>query len=290
MPFSPVDLHLHSTASDGTLEPAVLVARVAAAGVRVMALTDHDTLAGLAPARAAARGWGICLVDGIELTAAWRGRVLHIVGLGIDPASPVLSGAMAELKERRRERARRIGEKLTRFGIEGAYEGARRLAGGGVIARPHFARHLVACGHAADTDEAFRRYLKKGRPGYVATEWPELEQVIGWIHAAVGRAVLAHPMRYRLTGAWLRRLLAAFTEAGGEALEVSCGSHTRQEFERCLGLARRFGLMGSLGSDWHGGDSPWSQPGRIPPLPGWITPVWQDWWEPARIEAIETGT
>jgi len=274
---SPVDLHLHSTASDGELSPAALIRKLAGIGIEMAALTDHDTVAGIHAARQTAAEVGLNFIAGIELTALWQHKTLHIVGLGIDPEHAPLGENLLQVHARRLSRAQRIAERLAKSGIEGAFEGALALAGKGLLTRPHFARYIVAQGHARDTQEAFKRYLVRGRPGHVATEWTPLEEIVAWIHAAGGVAVLAHPLRYRLTASWMRRLLTAFIEAGGEAMEVSCGHYSRNEYEHSITLARRYGLQGSLGSDFHGEASPWSRPGKMPPLPKGIPPVWAAW-------------
>ena len=276
-PLSPIDLHLHSTASDGELAPATLMHEVAVAGITMAALTDHDTVSGIAAARQAAAGLGLNFIPGVELTALWQRKTLHIVGLGIDAEHQNLAEYLAGVHEQRQDRARRIARRLEGAGIEGAFEGARALAGDGLLTRPHFARYIVAQGHARDVQEAFKRYLVRGRPGHVGTQWASMEAIIGHIHAAGGVAVLAHPLRYRLSASWMRRLLRAFSDAGAEAMEVSCGHYSRNEFEHSISLARRYGLQGSQGSDFHGHNSPWARPGRMPPLPDSIPPVWAPW-------------
>ena len=272
---SPWDLHAHSAASDGTLSPAGLVRRAAARGVRVLALTDHDTTAGLAEAAATAEAEGVELVPGVELSTAWEGVEVHVVGLWIDPAHPALQAGLERQRRSRLERARAMGERLARAGIPGAYEGARALAGGEVVNRSHFARFLVASGHGRDLAQAFGRYLQRGRPGYAPPSWVPLAEGIGWIRAAGGVAVLAHPGRYRLSGGRLRRLVAAFRGAGGEAIEVVSGSHGPAQMHVAAGLARRFGLLASVGSDFHVPGNPWRELGRLDPLPDGCVPVWE---------------
>ena len=271
---SPWDLHSHSTASDGTLAPAALVRRAAEHGVRVLALTDHDTTDGLPEAAAAAAAAGVELVPGVELSTVWEGVEVHVVGLWIEPDHPALQEGLAAQRERRGARARAMGERLARAGIPGAYEGARALARGEVVNRSHFARYLVAAGRGRDLADAFDRYLRQGRPGYAPPEWVGLAEGVGWIRAAGGTAVLAHPGRYRLSAGRLRRLAAAFREAGGAAVEVVCGSHTPAQVQAAAGLARRHGLAASVGSDFHAPGNPWRELGRLAPLPADLTPVW----------------
>lgn len=272
--MSAIDLHSHSTASDGTLSPAALVARAYEQSVRVLALTDHDTTAGLEEAAQAATKLGIELVAGIELSTQWSKRSLHVVGLGIDPAATALRELIAALAEIREARAERMAASLAKAGIGGALAGAYRFADGGVPTRTHFARYLVEQGVAPDVGAVFKRYLVRNRPGYVATEWPDLERTVGVLHAAGGIAVLAHPHAYGWTGAWSRRMLEAFIGAGGEAVEVACGNSTQQSLLTWAGYARRFGLFASIGSDFH---SPgrFIELGRVPRLPEDMQPVWR---------------
>jgi len=158
-PHSQVDLHLHSTASDGTLDPAALVPYVAARGVKLMALTDHDTVAGIEAAAAAARDLDLAFVAGVEISASWRGRSIHVLGLAIDPASPALARALAAQQARREARAERIASRLDAAGAPGSTALAEIRADGSLPTRTHFARKLVALGMAADMGSAFERWL-----------------------------------------------------------------------------------------------------------------------------------
>lgn len=279
------DLHAHSTASDGTLAPAQLVARAAAHGVDVLALTDHDTLDGLAAAETAAGSEGMILCPGVEISVSWGGRTIHIVGLGIDREDENLRRGLAGLTEYRRWRAEEIGLRLAKSGIEGALEGAKGFSNGRMIGRTHFARFLVCHGYAPSVRDVFKRYLVKGKPGHVAGDWASLEEAVGWICGAGGRAVVAHPARYRFTATKLRRLIGLFKELGGVGIEVVSGSHNPDE---CLVFARyaqENGLLGSVGSDYHGPENPWVELGRLPPLPKGCTPVWTGWEGPGQLRA-----
>jgi hypothetical protein len=273
-PHSDVDLHLHSTASDGMLEPAALVEHVACCGVRLMALTDHDTVAGIEAAAGAAAARGIGFIAGVELSVAWRSRSLHVLGLAIDPRSPELTAAIGVQQTIRDERAERIAGRLQKAGAPGreVLDGIR--AAGSMPTRTHFARALVALGAAKDMGAAFDRWLRRGKPGYVSTAWPELADAIGWITAAGGKAVIAHPMRYPLSAGGRRELCADFKAAGGAGLEVITGSGTVRDREQAISLAVRSGLDGSVGSDFHDPAIPWNPPGRLAKLPASIRPVW----------------
>lgn len=271
---SPVDLHAHSTASDGVLAPAAVVERAAARGVRVLALTDHDTLAGLAQARAAAGRLGLVLVPGIELSVTWHGVTLHVLGLGIEPDDAALAGATQRLARVREARASVIAEGLRGAGIDGALEGARRLADGAQITRTHFARFLVDRGAVVSMDQAFKRYLGRGRRAYARVDWAGLEEALVWIRGAGGAAVLAHPLAYRLSSTRMRRLLQAFAALGGAGIEVVCGGYSSSMQQTCARWACKHGLLGSVGSDFHTPDTPWCDLGRLAPLPPSVAPVW----------------
>lgn len=196
------DLHTHSRASDGVYAPDALVARAAAAGIRTLALTDHDTTAGLAEGQAAARQHGLQLVAGVEISVTWEKRTLHLVGLAIDPTHAPLAAGLLELQQIRAQRARTIGQRLEKAGLPGIYEEACRLAGDGMMTRTHFAACIARRGLAADMRDVFNRYLTTGKPGHVPTCWVAMETAIGWIRGAGGIAVLAHPQRYKLSGGW----------------------------------------------------------------------------------------
>ena len=272
------DLHCHSTHSDGLLSPTAVVDRAAARGVHVLALTDHDEVSGLAEARAAADEAGITLIAGTELSVSWEGLTVHVVGLGIDPANPALAAGLHAIRAGRTLRARRIADALAEAGIGGAYEGALKfVTSERLVSRTHFARFLVEAGHAREVKDVFNRFLVRGKPGYVAHAWASLRDAVGWLAGAGGQAVLAHPGRYKLGRSGLRRLLAAFRDAGGQAIEVLSPSHTPAQVTELAAHARVFGLLASGGSDYHGPDESWMDLGGLPPMPAGVTPVWQDW-------------
>ncbi|AGA89796.1 putative metal-dependent phosphoesterase, PHP family [Thioflavicoccus mobilis 8321] len=271
------DLHSHSTVSDGTLSPEQLVARAAAAGVEVLALTDHDTTAGLAGAERAAAAVGLTLVPGVEISVTWGGRTVHIVGLHVDRHCPVLDAGLARLLAYRDWRAREIGRRLAGHGIADAYEGAQALARGQLVGRTHFARFIVGQGRARSVADVFKRFLVRGKPGHVASEWASLEEAVGWIRAAGGQAVIAHPGRYGLTRTKMLNLIGTFRELGGIGIEVVSGSHSRDEAFVFARYAREERLLASAGSDYHGPEEPWVELGRLPALPPGCTPIWWDW-------------
>ncbi|UHD17189.1 PHP domain-containing protein [Thiocapsa bogorovii] len=271
------DLHSHSTASDGTLTPDALMQRACASGVQAIALTDHDTTEGLAEARTAAEALGLRLVPGVEISVTWGGRTVHIVGLNVDPENVALQAGLSRLLAYRGWRAEEIGRRLARQGIEGAYDGAKAFSNGRLIGRTHFARFLVAQGHAHDLRDVFNRYLVNGKPGHVSGEWATLDEATRWITGAGGQAVIAHPARYKLTRTRLLKLLGEFRECGGVGLEVVSGSHSRDEIFNFGCLARDQKMLASAGSDYHGPENPWIDLGRLPALPKACTPIWHDW-------------
>lgn len=269
------DLHCHSTASDGLLPADAVVRRAAANGVDLLALTDHDDVAGLALARATADECGIAFVNGVEISIEWTGLQIHIVGLAFDPASTALNDGLASIRAGRIERARRMGAALEKAGIPDAFEGAMRFAGNpSLISRAHFARHLVDSGVCKDVRSVFESYLVPGRPGYVDHRWASLADALAWVRAAGGIAVVAHPGRYKLSAREMRRFLAEFHDLGGQAIEVMSGSHTVDHVGTFGRLAREFGFLASRGSDFHGPGESYVDLGKLAPLPDGLRPVW----------------
>jgi len=277
-PMPRYDLHCHSTHSDGLLAPAAVVARARERGVDVLALTDHDEVSGLPEAQDAALAAGMTLVCGSEISVTWRGITIHILALGIDPENATLAGGLAGIRAGRSTRARRIADALAEAGIGGAYEGAMRyVTSERLVSRTHFARYLVEAGHAREMKDVFARYLTPGKPGHVAHDWATLSQAVGWIHAAGGQAVIAHPGRYPVNAGGMRLLLTEFRDTGGDAIEILSSSHTPAQYVEFATHARILGLRGSCGSDWHGPDESWMDLGALPDLPVGVVPVWKDW-------------
>ena len=270
-----IDLHTHSNYSDGSLTPSELLETAAAAGVEVMALTDHDTVAGVVEAHQRAVALGVELVPGVEISAAWRSQTIHILGLWIDPCGTDLLRQLSTQEERRRIRMAKICRRLTKVGLPGAELLAVVQESPGVPTRAHLAHAMVAGGCVASPDQAFRKYLGSGKSGYVAAEWPTVAEVVGWICAAGGVASLAHPARYALSGGARRQLMTDFTAAGGAAIEVVAGPNGAHHVEASSMLAVSYGLMGSVGSDFHNPQFSWNSLGRSLKLPDCVTPVWR---------------
>jgi predicted metal-dependent phosphoesterase TrpH len=272
-----VDLHSHSTHSDGMLAPADVVKRAFAQGVTTYALTDHDELSGLAEARAQAEACGMTFIAGVEISVSWQTETLHIVGLNIDPEHAEIADGLRTVRAGRHERAIRIAADLERAGVAGTLEGARRYARNpDLLSRAHFARYLVERGVVRDTQTAFNRFLTKGKPGYVEHQWPTLSQAVHWITAAGGVAVIAHPGRYKLNNRDREAMLGEFRDLGGAGVEVVTGSHTADQYATWARYAQRFGLKASAGSDFHGPGESYLDLGKLPNLPYGLTPVWAD--------------
>lgn len=268
------DLHSHSNVSDGELAPRDLVQRAVEQGVELFSLTDHDEVAGLDEAAAAAREMRLAFVPGVEVSVTWGETTVHIVGLGIDAQAPVLRAGLARVRSGRLERAREIGRQLAAAGVPDAFEGALAHAGNlDLVSRTHFARHLVDTGVCRDVREVFSRFLVEGKPGFVPHRWAALDEALDWIRAAGGVAVLAHPGRYRLGEPGLHELMQQFLDHGGTAIEVSTSNHGPAQLLRFAQAARDFGFEASAGSDFH---APGEQAelGAAPRLPADLTPVW----------------
>lgn len=272
------DLHCHSTASDGLLAPAELVRRAIGNGVDILALTDHDEICGLAEARAQAEALGLRFIDGVEVSISWGGITIHVVGLNIDPHNQQLQQGLQTIRQGRSERAKKMAQDLERVGIPGSLEGAYAyVENPNLIGRTHFARFLAEKRYVSDVKSAFHHYLVSGKPGYVPHQWATLEDGLGYIKAGDGIAVVAHPGRYKLTRAEMRKFLGEFKDAGGSGVEVITSSHTPEQFLEYAILAREFGFLASRGSDFHGPGESRVDLGKLPNLATDLKPVWHDW-------------
>ncbi|MCS2147692.1 RNase RNM [Scandinavium manionii] len=272
------DLHSHTTASDGRLTPEELVHRALEMRVGTLAITDHDTVAAIPAARAeiARAELPLELITGVEISTVWENHDIHIVGLNIDIEHPAMTAFLAEQTERRQQRAKLIAERLEKAQIPGAWEGALALADGGAVTRGHFARFLVESGRASNFNDVFKKYLARGKTGYVPPQWCTIDQAIDVIHHSGGKAVIAHPGRYNLSAKWLKRLLAHFSECGGDAMEVAQCQQAPHERAQLATYARQYGLLASQGSDFHQ-PCPWIELGRKLWLPAGVEGVWQSW-------------
>jgi 3',5'-nucleoside bisphosphate phosphatase len=270
-----VDFHTHSHCSDGVLSPAALVERAGSRRVGTLALTDHDTTAGLAEARAACEAASIRFVPGVEFSAGWRGQTIHVVGLELNEAHPGLCRHLEAVRTRRRERLAEIGERLAKRTRLPGRELAAAAAESPSPTRLHLARLLVQQGHARDTQDAFDRWLNRDKAGHVPAQWPEFEVVMSVLRDSGALAVLAHPHRYRLSSGKLRELTAEFAQSGGVALEASMAGMSPNDADRIASLCRRFELHASMGSDFHDPAVPWNPLGRWLKLAAGLVPVTQ---------------
>ena len=270
-----VDFHTHSHFSDGVLAPAALVERARTRNVGTLALTDHDTTAGLAEARDACAAAQIRFVPGVELSAQWRNQTIHIVGLQVDETQAGFNSHLDSVLRRRQERLREIGERLEKRARLPGRELAARAAQATAPTRLHLARLLVEQGHARDTQEAFDRWLNRDKAGHVPAEWPAFSAAMAVLRDNGAIAVLAHPHRYRLSSGGLRELTAAFVQEGGAALEASMAGMSPNDADRIASLCRRFKLLASMGSDFHDPAVPWNPLGRWLKLAAGLEPVTQ---------------
>ena len=246
-----VDFHTHSSASDGALSPEHLLERALDAGVQKFAITDHDKLAGYLQVCELPLADRVGLIPGVELSCRWAKSTIHIVGLNFDPAAPQMLSIVEQLTKARRKRAKTIADRLAGVGIPNALEGAIAIAAGSQIGRPHFAQWMVDTGVVTSLNQAFDRYLGNGNVGDVKAYWPSLAEVTEAIVASGGEAIMAHPLKYRLTGVKLRAMLNDFIASGGTALEVLNGRQIDAERRRLVTLASELGLKVSVGSDFH---------------------------------------
>jgi hypothetical protein len=252
-----IDLHTHSTFSDGTLSPAALLRAAREAGVTHLALTDHDTVAGLAEAREEAGRQGVAFMGGLEISAEYPPGTMHILGYGFDESSPSLLQKLAYVQQARRDRNPKIVENLNRLGLAVTMEEVSAEAGGEVVGRPHFAAVMVRKGHVQSIQEAFDRFLAKGQPAYMDKVRLSPEDSIAAIRAAGGVAVLAHPLQLKAgSDEAVESIVSGLARLGLQGLECYYRNHTEEDTARFLGLARRHDLVPTGGSDFHGSNRP----------------------------------
>ncbi|MFV0574075.1 MAG: RNase RNM [Vibrio sp.] len=280
-----IDLHSHTTCSDGRFSPSELLDRAVDMDIRVLAITDHDNVDAIPTAQQYIdeQSLPVHLVTGIEFSTVWQNKDIHIVGLNVDIEHSALVGLIEAQKQRRIERAELMAERLGKHTREGVLEEVKAIANGAAITRSHFAKWLVENGYAKTMQQVFKKYLTRNNPGYVPPIWCSMTDAVEAIHASGGVAVLAHPGRYQLTAKWLKRLMAAFVEAGGDAMEVAQPQQSMQERRTLADYAITYGLLASQGSDFHY-PSPWTELGRNLWLPAGVEPVWKDWSFIANLE------
>ncbi len=252
--------------------------RARANGVDMWALSDHDELSGLAQAAESAAALGLRFVPGVEVSITFCGSTVHVLGLNIDASHPELVQGLAAARRRRFARAREIANRLRDCGLGECHEGALALARNpDLVSRAHFARYLHEQGRVRSIQHAFDRYLGEGRPAYAPVQWASMEEAVGWILAAGGKAVIAHPGRYRYTPLQFDALFERFAALGGRGIEVVSGAHTPRQYEEYARVALHYGFEASRGSDFHGPSRGRADLGALPDLPERLTPVWHDW-------------
>lgn len=271
-----IDLHCHSYFSDGEHSPEELIEKAKAQGLRCLALTDHDNMDAYERLHKAAANSGITIVQGIELSVRWKKHDIHILGYQLQKV-PEMDALIERQFQSRVERAKQIGEKLASCGVENAYEKACALTGSRCVARPHFAQVLVNEGKCKDLAAAFDKFLSRGKCAYVPTPWISIQEAVEAIHQAKGQAVIAHPLKYGLTRTKLHELIIEFKGEGGEGMEVVSGEVTPLQIGEMAATCKRFGLLASSGSDFHGDKKSRIGLGRQSGLPDGCTPIWQNW-------------
>lgn len=261
------DFHCHTTASDGTYPADQVIERAARAGVKMLAITDHDSSGDFVNRQQIAESFGLKFFSGVEISCSWLNNDIHIVGLNFDPDAEALNQLLKQQNERRLIRSQNIALRLNKLGFKGALEGAEAVAGRGELTRPHFAQWLVNEGHCKDQKQAFSRWLAQSKPAYVPMQWCSVEEAVAVINQSGGIAVVAHPGRYEFTRTKLKRLLDLFAEVKGSAIEVLTLTHDQAMTKFLVEQANQRGLAGSAGSDFHGSSMPWLGFGRLPPFP-----------------------
>ncbi|QLB13056.1 hypothetical protein EV697_102260 [Bisgaardia hudsonensis] len=267
------DLHCHSNASDGMLTPTELVLRAKEKNVNVMALTDHDTVQGIDEARKQAEQLGIQLINGVEISTNWENKGIHIVGLGFDKTHPKMTALLEKQAQVRFQRAKDIGAKLEKIGVQNAFEETQKLADGEVT-RAHYARYLVSIGKVANVQQAFKKYLMQGKSAFVKADWVDIPMAINVIHQAGGLAIIAHPLRYNMTTKWLKKLITDFKNWGGDGIEVSGCGQTKDQRQLIARWANEYQLLASVGSDFHF-PCAWIELGKSLELPENCQPIWE---------------
>lgn len=250
--MSRIDLHLHTTHSDGSLPPIEVLKLAAKANVTAVAITDHDIVTGLPEAIAAGAEAGIDVIPGVEISSFNGKSELHILGYYLNWQDPALDRRLASLRASRHRRNPLVVERLRTLGLDVTYEEVRELAGTESVGRPHIAQLLMKRNYVTSAKDAFDRYLAEGRPAYVARELPTPAEAIAWIREAGGIAVLAHPTWTKETGDGLRTLVTTLKDAGLGGIEVHYSTHTKPQTNQYLNLAKQLDLLVTGGSDFHG--------------------------------------
>jgi len=268
------DLHNHSYFSDGFLSPREVVRLANDADCDLFSLTDHDTTEGIAEAQREADTLDLNLINGVEISAFWGNSAIHIVGLGIDIEDDMLQTGLEFNQNLRNDRANKIALSLMRSGIKDPLEKAQKISGGHMLTRTHFAQMLIQEGYCKDMKSVFRRYMTGKKPGSVRVEWKDLDEVIKWIQSSGGKALIAHPFRYRMTYSKIKKMLNEFKEVGGDGFEVVNANSSEDEISLGNQWSNDYDLLASIGSDFHGWPNQRVQIGNLADLPNNGRAVW----------------
>ena len=269
-----VDLHNHSYYSDGFLSPREVVRLASEANCDLFSLTDHDTTNGIEEAQLKADQLGLNLINGVEISAFWKNNAIHIVGLGVEIDNDELQTGLEFNQNLRNDRAKKIALGLWRSGIKDALEKAQKISGGNMLTRTHFAQMLIQEGYCKDMKSVFRRYMTGKKPGSVRVEWKDFNEVTKWIQSAGGKALIAHPFRYRMTHTKIKRMLNDFKEANGDGFEVVNANSSEEEISLGNKWSEDFDLLVSCGSDFHGWPNQRIQIGNLVDLPNNSRAIW----------------
>jgi predicted metal-dependent phosphoesterase TrpH len=266
------DLHNHS---DGVLSPSEVIKLASQAECDLFSLTDHDTTDGIAEAQLEADKLNLNLVNGVEISALWRNMAIHILGLGIDINNEILQTGLEHNQKLRKERAEKIALGLWRSGIKDALEKTQSFSKTDMLTRTHFAQMLISEGYCKDMKAVFRRYLTGKKPGGVRVEWREFDEIVHWIHAAGGKALIAHPFRYRMTHTKIKTMLNDFKCVLGDGIEVVTGTSSAEEIQLGNQWAGKYNLLATCGSDFHGWPNQRVRIGNLRDLPDPEKAIWR---------------
>ena len=269
------DLHNHSYYSDGVLSPTEVVKLASQAGCDLFSLTDHDTTDGIAEAQLEADSLNLNLINGVEISALWQNMAIHILGLGVDIKNDILQTGLEHNQKLRKDRAEKIALGLWRSGIKDALEKTQSFSKTEMLTRTHFAQMLISEGYCKDMKAVFRRYLTGKKPGGVGVQWEGYDDVVKWIHAAGGKALIAHPLRYRMTHTKIKKMLIDFKGVLGDGLEVVTGTSTQDEINLSSQWTKDYNLLASCGSDFHGWPNQRVHIGNLRDLPDPGKAVWR---------------
>jgi len=269
------DLHNHSYYSDGVLSPTEVVRLANQAECDLFSLTDHDTTDGIAEAQLEADLLNLNLVNGVEISALWQNMAIHILGLGIDIKNDILQTGLEHNQKLRKERAEKIALGLWRSGIKDALEKTQSFSKTEMLTRTHFAQMLISEGYCKDMKAVFRRYLTGKKPGGVGVQWEGYDDVVKWIHAAGGKALIAHPLRYRMTHTKIKKMIIDFKDALGDGLEVVTGTSSQDEINLSSQWTKDYNLLASCGSDFHGWPNQRLRIGNLKDLPDTDKAIWR---------------